>query len=111
MTHPKPRAAPPLLAFEEAMLKTAVLTLAVSMAGLGPALAVNTWAGNTAEDMAQEQRVCSYDAYRFCGGNTVFIFEMENCLKRHLPYLTKVCRQQLTPTDFRKYHRKWPHPF
>ena len=76
-----------------------------------PAFAVNTWAGNTAEDMAEEQGACAVDAGRFCGGNTVFIFEMENCLKRHIRQLAPACRQELTPTDFRKYHDEEFDPF
>lgn len=71
-----------------------------------PAGAVNTWASNTAEDQAEMQRACGRDAYRFCGGNTIFIFEMENCLKQFLPKLSKACRAQLTPTDFRKYYHR-----
>lgn len=65
---------------------------------------VNTWAGNTSSDQSEEASACFGDATRFCGGNTIFIFEMENCLKRHLRQLSKPCRAQLTPTDFRKYH-------
>jgi hypothetical protein len=85
--------------------KITTLALLCAISGATPALAVNTWAGNTADDMAVEQRACAFDAYRFCGGNTVFIFEMENCLKRYMPYLSRPCRKQLAPTDFRKYHR------
>ncbi|WP_363350976.1 hypothetical protein [Methylocystis echinoides] len=85
-------------------MKIVALGLAFLICGSAPARAVNTWAGNTAEDMAEEQDACAYDADRFCGGNTVFIFEMENCLKRHMPQLTRACRHELTPTDFRKYH-------
>jgi hypothetical protein len=61
--------------------------------------------------LAFEKRACAGDAARFCGGNTLLIFAMENCLKRYLPRLSKACRSQLTPTDFRKYHRREAHPF
>lgn len=78
---------------------------------LARSLGTNTWAGNTAEDMVDEQDACRGDAYRFCGGNTIFIFEMENCLKQHMRRLSKPCRQMLAPTDFRKYYRAEPGPF
>lgn len=93
------------------MQKTILIALLCAMCGATPALAVNTWAGSTADDMAVEQDACAPDAYRFCGGNTVFIFEMENCLKRYMPYLSRSCRKQLTPTDFRKYHGEEPDFF
>jgi hypothetical protein len=81
------------------------LGLALLLGWTCPAFAVNTWAGNTPEDMAEEQEACGADAARFCGPvATIFIFEMENCLKRHMPQLSKACRQELSPTDFRKYH-------
>jgi hypothetical protein len=85
--------------------------LLLAFGGAAPAQAVNTWAGNSAEDMAVEQRACAGDAARFCGGNTLFVFEMENCLKRYMPKLSKACRRQLSPTDFRKYHRRETRPF
>lgn len=81
------------------------LGLALLLISSAPAFAVNTWAGNTPQDMAEEQEACDADAQRFCGPvATVFIFEMENCLKRHLKQLSSACRQELSPTDFRKYH-------
>jgi hypothetical protein len=89
----------------------AALIALFALGAPAPAGAVNTWAGNTAEDMAVEQRACAGDAARFCGGNTFLIFEMENCLKRYLPRLSKACRRQLSPTDFRKYYRQEAHPF
>lgn len=94
----------------KAALVAGLVALCV-LGGAAPARAVNTWAGNTAEDMAFEKRACAGDAARFCGGNTLLIFAMENCLKRYLPRLSKACRSQLTPTDFRKYHRREAHPF
>lgn len=92
-------------------MKTAALAIAFLICGSAPASAVNTWAGNTAEDMAEELDACAFDADRFCGGNTIFIFEMENCLKRHLRQLTRPCRAALSPTDFRKYHGGGLDPF
>ncbi|WP_156824770.1 hypothetical protein [Methylocystis rosea] len=96
---------------EAPVQKTILIALLCAMSGATPALAVNTWAGSTADDMAVEQDACAPDAYRFCGGNTVFIFEMENCLKRYMPYLSRSCRKQLSPTDFRKYHGEEPDFF
>lgn len=93
------------------MPRAIFLALLCAASGATPALAVNTWAGNTADDIAEEQNACAADAYRFCGGNTVFVFEMENCLKRHMPYLSRPCRKQLSPTDFRKYYREEPDFF
>lgn len=92
------------------MRKTLILALLCSLSGSVSASAQNTWAGNSAEDYAEMQDACRTDAYRFCGGNTIFIFEMENCLKRQLPRLTKRCRLLLTPTDFRKYYRNQSLP-
>ncbi len=92
-------------------MKNLLLALVFLVGASAPAVAVNTWAGNTSQDMAEEQDACARDADRFCGGNTLFIFEMENCLKRHLPKLTRACRKELTPTDFRKYYRDEPFQF
>jgi hypothetical protein len=79
--------------------------LALLLSWSGPAYAVNTWAGSAPWDMTGEQEACGADAERFCGPvSTIFVFEMENCLKRHIGQLSRACRQELTPTDFRKYH-------
>ena len=86
--------------------KVAAAALIACFVSGASAQGVNTWAGNTSEDFAEMQRACGYDAHRFCGGVTILIFEMENCLKGYLPRLTKACRAQLTPTDFRKYYRR-----
>ncbi len=91
------------------MRKTIILAVLCLLSGVAPAFAVNTWAGNTAEDMAEEKRACAADSAKFCG-ESILIFEMENCLKEHLRQLSKDCRNQLTPTDFRKYYRQDPHP-
>lgn len=88
------------------MRKIPALVFMLSVCSAGPAAAVNSWASNTAIDQAEVQQACARDAHRFCGGNTLFIFEMENCLKDYLPKLTKACRQMMSPTDFRKYYRR-----
>lgn len=93
------------------MIRAAAIGIAFALSWAAPALAVNTWAGNTSSDMSEEQEACAPDAYRFCGGNTIFIFEMENCLKRHMRQLSRACRAELTPTDFKKYYQKEWNPF
>jgi len=97
------------------MRKIIAIAISYAIGGAPAALAqnwgVNTWAGNTAEDMAWEQDACQSDADRLCGGNTIFIFEMENCLKRQASQLSKSCRQALAPTDFKKYYRAEPDLF
>ncbi len=89
------------------MRKTILIAALCFSSGLAPAQAVNTSAGSSAEDMAEEAQACGSDAAKFCGG-TILIFAMENCLKEHLRQLTKACRQQLMPTDFRKYRQQGP---
>lgn len=86
--------------------KAIAFAICLFFCSAAPARAVNTWAGNTSLDYSEMQRACGFDAHRFCGGATILIFEMENCLKAYLPRLTKACRAQLTPTDFRKYYRR-----
>lgn len=76
-----------------------------------PAVAQNTWAGNLAQDFTDEQNACYGDAQRFCGGNTIFVFEMENCLKRNLASVSKPCRKLLSPTNFKTYYQEEAHPF
>lgn len=93
------------------MRKLPVLIACCFVFVAGRAAAQNTWAGNLASDFAEEQNACYRDAYRFCGGNTIFVFEMENCLKEHLRQVSKPCRKLLSPTDFRKYYREEAHPF
>lgn len=66
----------------------------------------HSYAGVTAENIGEEQEACAADAYRFCGGNDIALFEMENCLSRHLGQLTKACKEQITPTDFKKYYQE-----
>jgi hypothetical protein len=81
---------------------------------IGSSVAVaqqHSYAGVTAEDIGEEQEACAADAYRFCGGNDIALFEMENCLSHHLGQLSKACRAQIAPTDFKKYYQEEAHPF
>ncbi len=64
----------------------------------------HSYSGVIAENIAEEQEACASDAARFCGGNVMAIFEMELCLSRHTRQLTPACKDQIAPTDFRKYH-------
>jgi len=88
--------------------------LTVAIAFLSPSLSLgqqHLYGGNTAEDVAAEQKACALDAQKFCGGNDIFVFEMESCLAGHLPQLSKKCRQQIAPTNFKKYYSEEAHPF
>ena len=60
----------------------------------------------TAENIGEEQEACAADAARFCGGNVTALFEMEICLSRHTRQLSPACKDQIAPTDFRKYHEE-----
>ena len=70
-----------------------------------------SYSGVTAEDIAEEQEACSTDAYKFCGGNDIALFEMESCLSRHVNQLSKACRLQIAPTNFKDYYNEEPHLF
>jgi hypothetical protein len=70
-----------------------------------------SYSGVTAEDIAEEQEACGADAYKFCGGNDIAIFEMESCLSRHVNQLSKACRLQIAPTNFKDYYNEEPHLF
>jgi len=80
------------------------------------AFAQNTPAESTADDMAAEEDACREDACRedadkSCGGDTIFIYGMENCLKRYRRWLSKACRRRLSPANFNKYYHEEAHPF
>lgn len=62
--------------------------------------------GVTADNIGEEQEACAADAARFCGGNVMALFEMELCLSRHTRQLSPACKDQIAPTDFRKYHEE-----
>lgn len=64
----------------------------------------HSYSGVTAENIGEEQEACAADAARFCGGNVMALFEMESCLSRHTRQLSPACKDQIAPTDFRKYH-------
>ena len=70
-----------------------------------------SYSGVTAEDIAEEQEACGADAYKFCGGNDIALFEMESCLSRHVNQLSKACRLQIAPTNFKDYYNEEPHLF
>lgn len=65
----------------------------------------HTWASSTPEDMEQEMKACAPDINRYCGGAfSMLIFETESCLTKYVDKLTPECKDQIAPTDFRKYH-------
>lgn len=65
----------------------------------------HTWASSTPEDMGQEQKACAKDIWKYCGGPfSMMIFETESCLAKYVDQLTPECKEQIAPTDFRKYH-------
>lgn len=65
----------------------------------------HTWGSSTPEDMGDEMRACAYDINRYCGGAfSMLIFETESCLAKYVDKLTPECKEQIAPTDFRKYH-------
>ncbi|MBM3574774.1 MAG: hypothetical protein FJX39_03520 [Alphaproteobacteria bacterium] len=70
-----------------------------------------SYSGVTAEDIAEEQEACGPDAYKFCGGNDIALFEMESCLSRHVNQLSRACRLQIAPTNFKEYYNEEPHLF
>lgn len=94
------------------MRKLVLLTIAFTCFGATCSQAQqHTYGGSTADDVASEQNACFNDAQKFCGGNDIFVFEMETCLANHLAQLSKRCRNQIAPTDFKKYYSEEEHPF
>ncbi len=71
----------------------------------------HSYTGVTAEDMAEEQEACAADAMRFCGGFQMGIFEMESCLSKHVRQLSSACKDEIAPTDFKKYYQDEQHIF
>ena len=66
----------------------------------------HTWASSTPEDMGEEQQACAIDIAKYCGGAfSIMIFETESCLAKFVDKLTPACKEQIAPTDFRKYHK------
>lgn len=91
-----------------------LILLTTAFAFFSPAYSVaqqHTYGGSTADDVASEQNACYLDAQKFCGGNDIFVFEMETCLANHLSQLSKGCRKQIAPTNFKKYYSEEAHPF
>lgn len=66
----------------------------------------HTWASSTPEDMGEEMRACAPDINKYCGGAfSMLIFETESCLGKNVDKLTPACKEQIAPTDFRKYYK------
>ena len=94
-------------------MKKKILIFLVVLLGAHTAVQAQqrSYSGVTAEDIAEEQEACSADAYKFCGGNDIALFEMESCLSRHVNQLSKACRLQIAPTNFKEYYNEEPHLF
>ena len=83
-----------------------VLILALCLVSFSSQAQQHSYSGVTAENIGEEQEACAADAARFCGGNVMALFEMESCLSRHTRQLSPACKDQIAPTDFRKYYEE-----
>lgn len=87
------------------------MILLVLLAGAAPASAQqHSYSENTDNDGGEELYDCLPDVRRFCGGSTLLLFEMENCLQEHMGQLRPACRAHMAATDFRQYYQEEPHP-
>lgn len=86
-------------------LKTLLIAMYFNLLSFTSQAQQQSYSGVIAENIAEEQEACAADAARFCGGNLMAIFEMEICLSRHTRQLSPACKEQIAPTDFRKYHK------
>lgn len=85
--------------------------LCVLFCGAAPALAQqHSYSENTDNDGGEELYDCLPDVRRFCGGSTLLLFEMENCLQEHMGQLRPACRAHMAATDFRQYYQEEAHP-
>lgn len=82
------------------------LALGFTLVSVSSEAQQHSYSGVIAENITEEQEACASDAARFCGGNVMALFEMEICLSRHTRQLTPACKDQIAPTDFRKYHQE-----
>jgi hypothetical protein len=82
------------------------LALGLNLLSFSSEAQQHSYSGVTAENIGEEQEACASDAARFCGGNVMALFEMEICLSRYTRQLSPACRDQIAPTDFRKYHEE-----
>ncbi len=88
----------------------AMLLLALALAVAPAAAQQHSYSENTDNDGGEELYDCLPDVRRFCGGSTLLLFEMENCLQEHMGQLRPACRAHMAATDFRQYYEEEPHP-
>lgn len=87
------------------------MLLLALLASAAPASAQqHSYSENTDNDGGEELYDCLPDVRRFCGGSTLLLFEMENCLQEHMGQLRPACRAHMAATDFRQYYQEEPHP-
>ena len=58
-----------------------------------------------------EINACANDAAKYCNDDIMWQHEMEDCLRQHLGQISKACRAQLKPFDFKQYYNSEPHLF
>lgn len=63
------------------------------------------------EGGAAEIDACAKDAARYCNDDIMWQHEMEECLLQHVGQISKACRAQLKPFDFKQYYNQEPHLF
>lgn len=88
----------------------AILLLALVSAAAPACAQQHSWSENTDNDGGEQLYDCLPDVRRFCGGNTLLLFEMENCLQGHMGQLRPACRAHMSATDFRQYYQEEAHP-
>ena len=63
------------------------------------------------EGGAAEIDACAKDAAKYCNDDIMWQHEMEDCLREHMSQISKACRAQLKPFDFKQYYQTEPHLF
>ncbi len=63
------------------------------------------------EGGAAEIDACAKDAAKYCNDDIMWQHEMEDCLRQHGAQISKACRAQLKPFDFKQYYNQEPHLF
>lgn len=58
-----------------------------------------------------EINACANDAAKYCDDDIMWQHEMEDCLRQHMNQVSKACRAQLKPFDFKQYYNNEPHLF
>ena len=53
------------------------------------------------EGDAAEINACAKDAAKYCNDDIMWQHEMEDCLRQHVGQISKACRAQIQPFDFK----------